>query len=82
MEEMAYTCLCCKKRFKGYGNDPWPLARESYSPEDGLRACDECNELYVRRGRRMLASQGIFDRSTVTEAQMRELYHTIMDDKD
>lgn len=39
MEE-EYICCICGKKFKGYGNNPWPLKEEG-------RCCDECNEKVV-----------------------------------
>ena len=41
MEE-EYICCICGKRFKGYGNNPWPVK------EDG-RCCDECNKTVVEK---------------------------------
>ena len=31
----TYDCSLCKETFKGYGNNPWPLAEG--------RCCDDCN---------------------------------------
>ena len=37
--ELTFTCSLCRKKFKGYGNDPYPLK--------GKRCCDLCNAKYV-----------------------------------
>ena len=34
--EKKTTCCICGKPFKGYGNNPWPIA------EKGV-CCDKCN---------------------------------------
>ena len=34
--EKSEKCCICKKSFKGYGNNPWPLK------EEGV-CCNECN---------------------------------------
>lgn len=39
MEE-EYICCICGKKFKGYGNNPWPLKEKG-------RCCDECNDKVV-----------------------------------
>ena len=39
MEE-EFVCCICGKKFKGYGNNPWPLKEEG-------RCCDGCNEKVV-----------------------------------
>ena len=38
MEAMLpeHTCCLCRQRFRGYGNNPWPVL------QDG-KACEECN---------------------------------------
>ena len=38
MEE--YICCICGKKFKGYGNNPWPIKEEG-------RCCDECNNKVI-----------------------------------
>lgn len=30
------TCVLCGRRLRGWGNNPWPLAKEG-------ECCDECN---------------------------------------
>ena len=39
MEE-EYICCICGKKFKGFGNNPWPLKEEG-------KCCDECNEKVI-----------------------------------
>ena len=34
------TCCICKNKFKGWGNNPWPV-------KDKGVCCDQCNWLYV-----------------------------------
>lgn len=36
-----HTCSLCGKKFKGYGNNPEPLATNEE------RCCDDCNIKYV-----------------------------------
>ena len=38
--EKELVCCICGKRFKGYGNNPWPLKEEG-------RCCDECNQKVI-----------------------------------
>ena len=40
--EKEYICCICGKKFKGYGNNPWPIK------EDG-KCCDECNKEVIKR---------------------------------
>ena len=35
-----FTCVICKKKFTGYGNNPYPLASKG-------RCCDDCDNLVV-----------------------------------
>lgn len=37
------TCCVCKKKFTGFGNNPWPLFTES----DDDVCCDACNMRFV-----------------------------------
>ena len=34
--EETYTCVLCGGRFRGFGNNPWPLSTEG-------QCCDDCN---------------------------------------
>ena len=38
----SYVCCICGKKFKGYGNNPYPLIKEN-----GKLCCDDCNIRYV-----------------------------------
>ena len=35
--EHRFRCCICKKRFNGYGNNPWPLKERG-------KCCNSCNE--------------------------------------
>ena len=35
-----HTCCICGKRFKGYGNNPYPIKKEG-------KCCDECNKKVI-----------------------------------
>lgn len=43
-----FTCCICGKKFKGYGNNPWPIC-DSYNSETKTiqECCNECNKKYV-----------------------------------
>ena len=51
MEDNEKTCCICGKKFKGYGNNPWPIL------EKGV-CCDECNLSKVIAARFEMASNG------------------------
>jgi hypothetical protein len=34
------TCVLCRKRFSGYGNNPWPVSRKG-------QCCDDCDARMV-----------------------------------
>lgn len=36
MDKKKFTCVLCKGKFRGWGNNPYPL-------KDNGRACDDCN---------------------------------------
>lgn len=42
MERNEKTCCICGEKFKGYGNDPWPVIKA----EDAV-CCDTCNREVV-----------------------------------
>lgn len=37
---LEYTCVLCKAKVQGWGNNPWPLASEG-------KCCEVCNLLQV-----------------------------------
>ena len=37
---LEYTCVLCKAKVQGWGNNPWPLANEG-------KCCEVCNRLQV-----------------------------------
>lgn len=39
--EKEYVCCICGKRFKGHGNNPWPVKKSD------KRCCDKCNEKVI-----------------------------------
>ena len=41
-ESDVFECSICKFRFRGYGNNPWPVTQG----EDD-RCCDDCNAIHV-----------------------------------
>jgi hypothetical protein len=60
------TCIICKKKFSGFGNNPYPLA----DLKDG-QCCDHCDCIRVLPAR--LVAQG-FSRTqanAIGEAQLR-----------
>ena len=40
MNEKEKTCCLCGKKFRGFGNNPYPLRTRG-------RCCDECNEQVI-----------------------------------
>ena len=51
MEDNEKTCCICGKKFKGYGNNPWPVAEEG-------TCCDECNLSKVIAARLEMINNG------------------------
>lgn len=42
MEEREYTCCICGGKFKGWGNNPYPVVTD-----EDARCCDDCNAMRV-----------------------------------
>ena len=42
MENKERICCICGKKFRGWGNNPYPVSKH---PD--ARCCDECNGTYV-----------------------------------
>lgn len=38
----VFVCSICKQRFRGFGNNPWPVTQG-----EGDRCCDDCNSMKV-----------------------------------
>lgn len=43
---IEYECCLCGKKFTGFGNNPWPLVKDT-----DARCCDECNYTKVLKAR-------------------------------
>jgi len=48
------SCCLCRQRFRGYGNNPWPVL------QDG-KACEECNVSIVLTARVQAARNAMKD---------------------
>lgn len=48
---MSFTCVFCKKKFNGYGNNPRPVKQKGF-------CCIKCNEDIVIPMRFKLMQQG------------------------
>lgn len=40
-EHQQHECSLCRIKFRGWGNNPWPLG------EPDQRCCDDCNSAFV-----------------------------------
>ena len=40
------VCCICGKRFRGWGNNPWPVVKD-----EDAQCCDECDGKYVLAAR-------------------------------
>lgn len=79
-EEPEAECCICHKHFKGYGNNPYPVA------EDG-RCCDECNIKVVIPARINQLGKGVpsdidFDDEEFEDCEDCREYSEIPDDLD
>lgn len=48
LEKPEFICCICEKKFKGYGNNPWPICSNYDSKTKTVNeCCNDCNEKYV-----------------------------------
>lgn len=79
-EEPEAECCICHKHFKGYGNNPYPVAEEG-------RCCDECNATIVIPARINQLGKGVpsdidFDDEEFEDCEDCREYSEIPDDLD
>ena len=57
-----YICCICGKKFRGWGNNPWPVSKK-----DGDLCCDTCNATVVVPARISGMTKGKKERRSVKE---------------
>ena len=63
--EKDHTLVCpiCRKTYVGYGNNPYPIAKDG-------RCCDDCNQLYVITMRMLLDRASGYIDDSINEMMM------------